>query len=295
MASITIGMPVYNDKNFIEASIKSILAQTFTDFNLIIADDCSSDGSADICLKYAAIDSRITYIKHKNNIGISQNMKFLLMQARTDFFMWAADDDLWSTDYVETLLNNLKQSKTGIVSFCTFATIDEANNIIKDQIDFDYHNENVRKRLTGFIRNANDAFGYGIFRTDQIQNVEFPIWWWPNRKCAYNNIYPTLCYYLAKGDYIHCAGVPRFFNRIKSTNNINHILPYKKDGIKELLAYILRKMNLVCFSFLLIYKTGKYGLAIITLPTLLYYWFLAPSLQKIKHFFKKAKGDKTSY
>ncbi len=222
-------------------------------------------------------------------------MKFLLMHAKTDFFMWAADDDLWSKDYIKTGLCSLKSSKTAIVSFCTFAIINEKNEIIKNQVNFDYHNKNSYMRLKNFISNANDAFGYGIFKTEQIQDVEFPIWWWPNKKCAYNNIYPSLCFYLAKGDYIHNAGEPLFFNRIKSTTNINHTLPFQEDGIKEVLAYVIRKINLVWFSFFQICKTKKYSLAIKSLPALIYFWFLTPSLQKIKHFFKKAKGYESNY
>ena len=74
---ISIGMPVFNDRDFIERSIQSLLNQTFCNFELIISDDCSTDGSQDICLWYANLDSRIKYIRHAKNIGISNNIKFV--------------------------------------------------------------------------------------------------------------------------------------------------------------------------------------------------------------------------
>jgi hypothetical protein len=201
--------------------------------------------------------------------------------------MWAADDDLWSSNFIEQLLDKLTKEKDAVVSFCTFATIDEKGDVIKDKINFDYNNENVVNRLNYFISNSNDAFGYGMFRANKIKNVEFPTWWWPNQKCAYNNIYPTLCYYLAVGNYCHVNGNAAFFNRIKSNENINHKLPYRKGGIKEIMAYIIRKINLVSFSFKSIRKADNFFIALRVSPNLCIYWFIIPVGRKIKNYFKR--------
>ena len=78
---ITIGMPVYNDIDFIEESIQSILAQSFVNFKLLISDDGATDGSELICEKYEKLDNRVVYIRQEVNLGISKNMQFLLNSA----------------------------------------------------------------------------------------------------------------------------------------------------------------------------------------------------------------------
>jgi len=292
MNSLTIGMPVFNDVNFIEQSIQSILQQTFYDFTLIISDDGSTDGSAEICKKYANQDNRIIYIRQEKNLGISKNMEFLLNQAKTKYFMWAGDDDLYDKDFVKALINLLEIDENTISAFSVCAFIDERNNIIKDNISYDYRNPNTYKRLKFFIKNIFDQFGYGIFKREYIKDVKFPIWWWPNKKTPYNNIFPTLCYYLAKGNFI-LSKEQLFYKRMKTNTNVNHFIVGKNNAIKESFAYWLRKFNLFCFSVKSIYRASTLQLALLVTPNLFYYWFLVPSWKQIllasKSFFKNRR------
>lgn len=287
---LTIGMPVFNDVEFIERSLKSLLNQTFHDFKLIISDDGSTDGSQLICEKYASIDKRIIYIRQPKNLGISRNMQFLLTKGESKYFMWAGDDDLYDRTFIEKHISILEDNDSVSV-FCNFAIIDEENNNIKTYKDFNYNNSNRVKRLKNFIRNAHDAFGYGIFKTAYIKDVEFPIWWWPNKKSPYNNIYPTLCFYLTKGDYLHIEGEPLFFKRIKTGKNIHHLLTGENEAIKESLAFWIRRFNLVIFSTRMIRKAGNIFLSIGLFPSLFYHWFLIPSIKQFNlaasSFFKK--------
>ena len=176
MSRITIGMPVYNDVNFIEESIKSILTQTYKNFEFIISDDCSTDGSDLICKKYLIKDSRIRYIRQPKNLGISKNMEFLLKRANTKYFMWAGDDDILAPTFIETLIKSIENNIDSISAFCTFSSINEKGNITTGKQNFDYSNSNKLKRLSNFIRNSNDTFGYGIFITNEIKEVELPAW-----------------------------------------------------------------------------------------------------------------------
>src|SRR4030066_62015 len=87
--TVSIGMPVYNGEPYIRAALESLLAQTFTDFELIISDNASTDATESICREYAARDSRIDYVRHEKNQGASANFQFVLDQARGEFFIWA--------------------------------------------------------------------------------------------------------------------------------------------------------------------------------------------------------------
>ena len=291
MKIITIGMPVYNDVNFIEKSLETILNQTFQNFELIISDDGSTDGSELICRKYSEKDSRVKYIRQAKNLGISKNMEFLLTLAHSKYFMWAGDDDLLAPTFIEKLINSLENNPDAISAFCTFAYIDEKGSLISEKQDFDYSNPNKIKRLKHFIKNSNDIFGYGIFLTEKISKVEFPIWWWPNKTCPYNNIFPSLCFYLAKGNYIHNYGEPLFFKREKSQQFANYSTPFSSNGLKDTFAFVLRRFYLVCFSSKMIIKGGGLALALLFYTMLLLYWFLVPSLKQFKlafnSFFRK--------
>ncbi len=102
---ISIGMPVYNGEKLLCDALNSLLQQSFTNFELIISDNASDDGTERICREYANKDERIIYFRQQKNIGAIDNFQFVLDRAHTDFFMWAAHDDTWS----QTLLNNALQ------------------------------------------------------------------------------------------------------------------------------------------------------------------------------------------
>jgi len=287
---LTIGLPVYNDVQFIESSLESLLNQTFINFKLVISDDCSTDGSHLICEKFASQDQRITYLRQEKNIGISRNMQFLLSKADTKYFMWAGDDDLYDETFIENHINALEKSDA-IVSFCNFSTIDENNIVIETYTNLDYSDSNRKKRLVNFIRNSHDAFGYGMFLTEEIKDVEFPVWWWPNKKSPYNNIFPSLCFYLTKGNYTHIEGKTLFFKRIKTGKNVHHVLTGENNAIKESLAFWIRRFNLAVFSFKSVKKAAGFFYALNLFPFLFYYWFFIPSIKQfnlaLNSFMKK--------
>ena len=90
---VSIGMPVYNGEKFIHEALDSLLAQTFTDFELILSDNASTDKTGEICQEYAAKDARIRYVRQVENFGAAENFKFVLDESVGEYFMWAAHDD----------------------------------------------------------------------------------------------------------------------------------------------------------------------------------------------------------
>lgn len=287
---ITIGFPVYNDKRFVARALESLLAQSFQDFELIISDDCSTDGSALVCEEYAKKDARIRYVRQAHNIGISRNMEFLLKLADRKYFMWAANDDLWHVDFIKNLVLELENNNTVISAFCPMHFIDEEDKmlLIPPPRKIDYSGENSYERLKKLIKIFDDCFGYGIFRRSEILQVRFPTWWWINKNCPYNNIYPTLCFYLAKGNFILCDGEDLWYNRLKNNENINHKVPYNNSFIRGLLAFCLRKFNLVICSLASSYRGHKSCILIFKiLPFMLVDWFFRPSLNEFRNRFGK--------
>lgn len=91
---VSIGLAVYNGEAYLAQAIESILAQTFTDYELIISDNASTDRTAEICQHYAVRDARIRYHRNARNIGGANNENLTFSLARGQYFRWAAHDDI---------------------------------------------------------------------------------------------------------------------------------------------------------------------------------------------------------
>jgi glycosyltransferase involved in cell wall biosynthesis len=113
---LTIGMPVYNGELFIKKAIESILAQTFTDFELIISNNSSTDSTEEICQEFIDRDNRIQIHTQKKNIGIHRNFNFLLSKAKGEYFAWAAVDDYLDNDFMGKNLKILESNKSVVSS-----------------------------------------------------------------------------------------------------------------------------------------------------------------------------------
>jgi glycosyltransferase involved in cell wall biosynthesis len=79
---LTVGLPVYNGENYLAQSLEALLGQTYTDFELLISDNTSTDDTASICAQYQAADPRIRYIRQPRNIGCAPNHNFVVGEAR---------------------------------------------------------------------------------------------------------------------------------------------------------------------------------------------------------------------
>ncbi len=164
---VSIGMPVYNGEKYIREALDSLLAQTFTDFELIISDNASTDATAAICQEYAARDSRLRYVRQSENRGPTANFQFVLAEAVADYFMWAAADDVWDAKYIETLLPIA--SVYQCLAYGFVQTIDGNGERVMHPANcrkFEFAGNRVMRRLKyyiepGFLGKANPI--YGIF------------------------------------------------------------------------------------------------------------------------------------
>ena len=98
---VSIGLAVYNGERYLRQAIESILGQTYTDFELIISDNASTDSTQQICLEYAAEDGRISYHRNATNIGGANNENLTFRKAKAPYFRWAAHDDYVAPQLLE--------------------------------------------------------------------------------------------------------------------------------------------------------------------------------------------------
>lgn len=101
---VTVLVPTYNRAALLRRALDSILAQTHSDFRLLISDNASDDDTARVCEEYASADSRVEYHRQPVNITPVPNFSWLLSHARTEYVLMVADDDWLATDYIERCL-----------------------------------------------------------------------------------------------------------------------------------------------------------------------------------------------
>lgn len=130
LPEVSIGLPVYNGSTYLREALDSLLAQTFSSFELIISDNGSTDDTADICSTYARRDARIRYIRQEQNCGAMANFQFVLDNARGRFFCWAAADDHWDSDRLEKLYAQICK-ESGIAAFGNLEQIDENSRLLQ--------------------------------------------------------------------------------------------------------------------------------------------------------------------
>ena len=107
---VSIGMPVYNGAQYVGEALDSLLAQTFTDFELIISDNASTDATETVCREYVARDQRVRYYRQTENVGAVDNFRFVLEKAVGRYFMWAAHDDFWCPDFISACVSALQSN-----------------------------------------------------------------------------------------------------------------------------------------------------------------------------------------
>ena len=165
-------MPVYNGELFIRQALDSLSAQTFSEFELIISDNGSRDGTEAVCREYASRDKRIRYFRHSENRGAIFNFNFVLEQARGEYFMWAAHDDMWDTSWIAVLLRNFDDGAS--ISFGHVVNIDENGEIVRNYAPFRFSGNRLFRLVKFYM--AEDGKGkanliYGIYKTEMVRRM----------------------------------------------------------------------------------------------------------------------------
>lgn len=130
---VSIGLPVYNGQRFIEETITAILAQTWTDLELVISDNASTDRTEAICRAYAARDQRIRYFRNPDNFGAAENYNLAFRRARGEFFKWSAHDDLIAPEFVARCLTVLEADPGAVLCWPRTVDIDADGRPISDK------------------------------------------------------------------------------------------------------------------------------------------------------------------
>ncbi len=119
MPKVSILIPVFNREKMIEECIQSALAQTYTDFEIIVVDNASEDGTWAICQKFAESDSRIRVFRNESNIGPVKNWERCIKEAVGDYGKFLFSDDLMLPDFLLETVHRLKNQDFAFVFTAT--------------------------------------------------------------------------------------------------------------------------------------------------------------------------------
>jgi glycosyltransferase involved in cell wall biosynthesis len=155
--TVTVGIPVFNGARFIRQAIESVLAQTFTDFELLISDNASVDGTAAICGEYAANDRRIKFVQQEKNQGPFLNLRFVTERATGRLLVWLAHDDALHRLFLEECVAYLDRNPRAVMVSGDFRIVDESGN----QIDMEVL-QTIREEIP-WARRCSQFFHYPIF------------------------------------------------------------------------------------------------------------------------------------
>ncbi|HKM84423.1 MAG TPA: glycosyltransferase family 2 protein [Candidatus Acidoferrum sp.] len=129
---VSVGMPLYNCERYVADAIDSHLRQTYSDFELVITDNASTDRSEEICRSYADRDPRIKYYRNPENIGAGGNFRRCFELAQGEYFRWTPSDDVVGPELLELCVEVLDRDPSVLLAYPQTRLIDSDGRIIED-------------------------------------------------------------------------------------------------------------------------------------------------------------------
>jgi glycosyltransferase involved in cell wall biosynthesis len=169
---LSIGLPVYNGESLLPAAIDALLGQSYRDFELIISDNASTDGTAEICRRYAEQDPRVRYIRQPRTIGMVANHNFLVGAARGEFFKWGSHDDLYARDYLLRCVDALDDHPEAALAHAWCVLIDDSGAPVQF---FKYPaataSARAPERFRSMLFDGKGDWTYAVFRTSILRKT----------------------------------------------------------------------------------------------------------------------------
>lgn len=128
--SVSIGLPVHNGARFLSRALESILGQDYADFEIVVSDNGSTDGSAEVARRYARRDPRVRVHTEALNRGAAWNFNHAFHQSRGEYFKWAAHDDMYRPGFLRRCVEALEADRGIVLVYPETIDIDESDEPI---------------------------------------------------------------------------------------------------------------------------------------------------------------------
>ena len=172
---VTIGIPVYNGDNYLADALDCFLNQSFTDFEIIVSDNCSTDRTEEITRRYLEQDSRIRYVRNEKNLGAAPNYNQCVDLAQADYFKWAAHDDLCEPTYLEKCVQILDEHPDVVIAHAYTTIVDEHGNRMHDYNDLlNLRWDQPHKRFHRYLFRPAFEWNaiFGVMRIEELRKTK---------------------------------------------------------------------------------------------------------------------------
>ncbi|HEV7707268.1 MAG TPA: glycosyltransferase family A protein [Asanoa sp.] len=174
MPRLTVGVPVYNAARYLPVALDALRAQDYTDFEIVISDNASTDETWEICQHYAVADPRIRLWRNEHNLGGHANFGKVVELASGELFKWAAYDDICRPGFLTACVAALDAAgPRAVLAYPKTVLIDEEGAPIGAYADkLDLRDARAWKRLSGLANNISLCHAhFGVFRLDALRRT----------------------------------------------------------------------------------------------------------------------------
>lgn len=170
---VSVLIPSYNHSNYIKETISSVLNQTFTDFELIVLDDCSTDDSVSVIKSFS--DDRLKFIKSFVNSGVVSSLNKMIKIASGEYIAVLGSDDVWNPDKLEKQVFYLEGHPNIAACFSRVTVIDENSFLIKKSNIFPTEIFNIKNSdrlelIKDFFFSGNHLCHSSVLIRSDVQN-----------------------------------------------------------------------------------------------------------------------------
>ena len=167
---VSIAIPAYNCERYIAQSIESLLQQSFGDFELVVSDNASTDGTEEICRGYAAADARVRYVRRTENVGGPGNFRHVFSLCSGRYHKWSTADDYWHPDFLKEAVAVLDARPDVVLCYPKTRLIEASGATIEDYDDnLELANDSPRERMRELYRRIGLCNAHlGLIRRDAM-------------------------------------------------------------------------------------------------------------------------------
>jgi glycosyltransferase involved in cell wall biosynthesis len=173
--TLTIGVPVYNGERYLPHALENLLAQSFQDYEIVVADNGSRDRTPEICRSYAMQNSRIRYLRYERTVSPVASFRRTVARASGRYFTWTAVDDVRPPGAIEACVEALEKSPDAVMAHGpVIADCVRLGTRVVVEHRMDLTGGEAGSRIRTFTREMRyNGMLYGIYRLDLLRRAVF--------------------------------------------------------------------------------------------------------------------------
>ncbi len=197
---VSVILPTYNGSEFIRKSINSVLSQSYSDLELIIVDDHSTDDTPAIVDEIAEMDNRVRVIHNETNKKLPASLNIGFSYASGDYFTWTSDDNYFASEAIKKMVDALDKNPNVDIVYADYELIDVKGNIVGEVCHREHTNiyeENIVGACFLYRRDVQEKLkGYdeNLFLAE-----DYDFWLRAKRYFKYSPLYEKMYYYRVHG------------------------------------------------------------------------------------------------